>query len=102
MVHKPAASPQKSAPRKRASRKDVPPQTSTTLQDLAAAEQRKLTLQTEAAINLAVGLVMTRLSPSCVSIVIRPDEISEFAKTHRVTQEIGSDGTATLRVEARA
>lgn len=84
----------KSPARKVPSKKGLPPYSSTTLKspvvrdklsdlvnDLTRAESERIAVQTEAAINLAVGFVLSKFGEK--SIVFKVDEVSQFAKTYQ-------------------
>ena len=60
---------------------------------------RQDTLQTEAAINLAIGYTLNHLGEKVLEIA--PDALIEFAKTHRVEVETKPDGTFVYRVVKR-
>ena len=81
---------------------------------ITEAAERKLTLQTEAAINLGIGVVLQRvcgcldLTPADFDrlihereITITPQEIADFSAKYRVEQTVNPDGSYTLRVVER-
>lgn len=92
--------------RKAPSRKAVPPpislagvarEVSNIDDEIAAAEQRKATLQVEAVVNIAIGMVITKLG--LTEFTYNKDEIAEFARTHRVTHYFVDGDESTLVVK---
>lgn len=63
------------------------------------AEANRLALQTEAAINLGIGMVLKAVGET--QITIYPAALAEFTAKHRVQQNVNADGSYTLNVVAR-
>lgn len=91
------------APRKGASKKAVPPQVATTppsdAEMIARYEESRLMRQTEAAINLGIGLVLNAVGQR--EITIHPEALKNFNAKFRVEQEVNPDGSYTIRVTER-
>ena len=69
------------------------------VKNIAEAESRRLTMQTEAAINMAVGLTLQSLGQT--SITITPDALAKFSATYLVEQRANPNGGYTLTVVER-
>lgn len=80
------------------------PKLSTTFSDITEtltheAEHRRLMFQTEAAINLGIGLVLNSLGQK--EIKIYPAALQEFSRDHRVVPTLNPDGSYTLTIVER-
>lgn len=65
-------------------------------QRLVEAEQRRQTVQAEAMVNLAVGIVLTR--QGLTSIGISKQDLIDFQQNYTVKQQIGEDGGFIITV----
>lgn len=64
--------------------------------DMLAAEQRRQSVQAEAMVNLAVGIVLTRQGQT--SIGISKQDLADFQQAYTVNQQIGDDGGFIITV----
>lgn len=82
--------------------------------DMVAAEQRRQTVQAEAMVNLAVGVVALKMSthgmrfvfdntgiPDKFRISITPQDLAVFQRDYVVDQELGEDGGFIISVDRR-
>lgn len=66
------------------------------LDKVVAAEHRRQTVQAEAMVNLAVGVVLSQ--QGITSMTITPHDLDIFQQEYSVRQEINSDGSFTIIV----
>lgn len=70
------------------------------LSRVAQGEHNKLMLQTETAINLAIGYTLTKQGDKFIRIT--PAALKKFSDEYRVTQKMDADGTVEITVKPRA
>lgn len=72
------------------------------LQQITEGESRRIAMQTEAAIDAAIGYVLWYCIGQFEQVTLSRTEIERFLKQHRVVKTTNDDGSFTYKVEKAA